>query len=61
MKKHAILRLIKEREEIDDTSKELLMELILILIKCFKDTKKDEIKEFVTNMFKIKIPNSKEE
>ena len=52
--KRRIFSLIHESKDIDESTKKLLTDFIIILIKCFKDTKKEEIKQFVTNMFKIK-------
>ena len=59
--KRRIFDLIHESKDIDESTKKLLTDFILILIKCFKDTKKEEIKEFVTNMFKIGSHNNNQE
>ena len=59
--KRRIFSLIHESKDINESTKKLLTDLIIILIKCFKDTKKEEIKQFVTNMFKIKSSKNKPE
>ena len=49
-----IIKLIYESKEMSDNTKQILIEFIKILITCFGETKKEEIKEFITTMFKIK-------
>ena len=34
-------------------SKKLLTEFVMLIIKCFSEVKKDEVKDLLTNMFKI--------
>ena len=53
-KKSLILSLIYESKEMSNQSKKVLINFILILIKCFNNTKKEEIKQFISNIFKIK-------
>ncbi len=53
-KNRLILNLIYESKEMDSNTKKILIDFFLILVKCFSSTKKEELKQFVSNLFKIK-------
>ncbi len=55
-----IFRLIRESQDMDEESKKVLRELISIVIDSFKSTKKEELKEFLNNIFKGKNNKLKE-
>ena len=55
-----IFRLIRESQDMDEESKKVLKELINIVIDSFKYTKKEEVKEFLNNIFKGKNNKTKE-
>lgn len=52
-KKRSILNLITSSKDMSNSSKKLLTEFIMLIIKCFNEVKKDEVKDLLTNMFKI--------
>lgn len=47
-----LFRLLKEANDIDDETKNELKELIKIVIDCFKQSKKEELKGFINSIFK---------
>jgi hypothetical protein len=50
-----IIKLIYESKEIDEKTKNILVDFIMIIIKCFESTKKEEIINLINNsMYKIK-------
>ena len=53
-KNRLLLNLIYESKDMTSKSKKVLIDFVLILIKCFSNTKKEELKHFVSNLFKIK-------
>lgn len=55
-----IFRLIRESQDMDEESKKVLKELINIVIDSFKYSKKEELKEFLNNIFKGKNSKLKE-
>ena len=52
-RKRKILSLVYESKSMDKKTKKVFIEFIGILIKCFGSVKKEEIKEFLSNTFKI--------
>ncbi len=50
-KKRNIIKLIYDCKEISTPAKKVVIDLISILIKCFKDTKKEELKNAISNIF----------
>ena len=48
-----IMNLIIESKEMTHNTKKVLMEFIGIIIKCIKDTKTEEFKQFLSNIFKV--------
>lgn len=56
-----IFSLIRESKDMDEESKKVLKELINIVIDSFKYTKKEELKEFLNNIFKNKNNKAKED
>ena len=56
-----IFSLIRESKDMDEESKKVLKELISIVIDSFKYSKKEELKEFLNNIFKNKNNKAKED
>ena len=52
-KKRSIINLITSSKDMSNHSKKLLTEFVMLIIKCFSEVKKDEVKDLLTNMFKI--------
>ena len=52
-KKRKLIELLYDSKDISETSKRIIIELINILIKCFKDTKKEELKNAINNFYTI--------
>lgn len=52
-KKRSIINLITSSKDMSNHSKKLLTEFVVLIIKCFSEVKKDEVKDLLTNMFKI--------
>ena len=52
-KKRSIINLITSSKDMSNQSKKLLTEFVMLIIKCFSEVKKDEVKDLLTNMFKI--------
>ena len=52
-KKSNIIKLIYDSKGMSPQAKKVVADLISILIKCFKDTKKEELKNSVSNIFTI--------
>lgn len=52
-KKKNIINLITSSKDMSNHSKKLLIEFVMLIIKCFSQVKKDEVKDLFTNMFKI--------
>ena len=49
-----IMSLIYESKNISDSTKKMLGDFIKIIIKCLTDVKKEELKQFLSNFFKLK-------
>lgn len=49
-----IFKLIQKSQNMSEETKKMIKELINIILDCFKETKQEEIKEFVNNIFKSK-------
>ena len=52
-KKRSIINLITSSKDMSNHSKKLLIEFVMLIIKCFSEVKKEEVKDLLTNMFKI--------
>ena len=52
-KKSNIIKLIYDSKGMSPQAKKVVEDLISILIKCFKDTKKEELKNSISNIFTI--------
>ena len=52
-KKRSIINLITSSKDMSNHSKKLLTEFVMLIIKCFSEVKKEELKDLLTNMFKI--------
>lgn len=52
-KKRNLLHLIAQSKNMSNHTKKVLTEFIMLIIKCFGNVKKDELKDFLSNMFKI--------
>ena len=52
-RKRKILSIIHSSKNMNNKTKKVIVEFIGIIIKCFGDAKKIEIKDFITNTFKI--------
>ena len=52
-KKRKLMSLITSSKEMSDHTKKVLIDFVLIIIKCFSEVKKEELKDLLTNMFKI--------
>ena len=50
-----IIDLIYQSKNISESTKKTLHDFLGILLKCIKDTKTEEIKNFLSNIFKIKV------
>lgn len=53
LKKERVFNLIYQSKDISATTKKTLLNLFIIMIKCLKNTKKEEIKSFWSNIFSI--------
>ena len=51
--KKKIIDIIVNSKDLDKKTKKVILDLLRIFINCFKTTKKEELKEFLTNMFKV--------
>ena len=51
-KNKKIFTLIKETKEINNNTKEILIDFINLILDCFKNTKKEEFKDYINNIFK---------
>lgn len=49
-----IMSLIYESKNMSDSTKKMLGDFIKIIIKCLTDVKKEELKQFLSNFFKLK-------
>lgn len=47
-----IFQLIRESKDMNEDTKKVLGDLIKIILSCFKDTKKEEFKHFLNNIFR---------
>lgn len=52
-KKRNIISLITKSKDMNNHTKKVLIDFISIIIKCFGDVTKSEIKQLLTNMFKV--------
>jgi len=52
-KKTKIIELLYDSKDMSDTSKKIIIDLINILIRCFKYTKKEELKNAINNFYTI--------
>ncbi len=48
-----VLKLVYETKEIDDRTQKMLIGFFTIVLKCIKDVKTEEFKQFITNFLKI--------
>ena len=56
-----LFRLLREANDIDEETKKQINELLSIVIDCFKDTKKEEFKDFISNVFRTTKHDNKNE
>lgn len=59
-KKRNLLNLIAKSKNMNNRTKKVLTEFIVLIIKCFGNVKKEELKDFLSNMFKITSRTFKE-
>ena len=52
-KKRNLFNLIAKSKDMNSHTKKVLTEFIMLIIKCFGNVKKEELKDFLSNMFKI--------
>ena len=52
-KKKNLFNLIAKSKDMNSHTKKVLTEFIMLIIKCFGNVKKEELKDFLSNMFKI--------
>lgn len=52
-KKRNLLNLIAKSKDMNSHTKKVLTEFIMLIIKCFGNVKKEELKDFLSNMYKI--------
>ena len=52
-KKRNLFNLIAKSKDMNNHTKKVLTEFIMLIIKCFGSVKKEELKGFLSNMFKI--------
>ena len=52
-KKKNLFNLIAKSKDMNSHTKKVLTEFIMLIIKCFGNVKKEELKDFLSSMFKI--------
>lgn len=52
-KKRNIIKILYDTREMSETSRKIIIDIINIIIRCFKDTKKEELKNTINNFYTI--------